>query len=428
MISARIPKGFHDSLPKDEYRRQSLISSIRNTCFLMGYMPIDTPTLEFSEILLGKGGGETDKQVYSFVDPGGRSLSLRYDLTVPLARFISQHKQDIVMPFRRFHVGKVFRGEKPQKGRYREFYQCDWDLIAESSLWGDWEVLHSILVVLDALTIPDYHVSFSHRGILPCFLKKLAIEDSHSELLRIIDKRTKIGDKACLELLENTIGKEKASPLLRLITKGASNADTFDQLQEYLSEELKDYMREIFSLIDTSEYTNRILFDPSITRGLDYYTGIVFETFFDKLPRIGSICSGGRYDNLAALYGGSDMPGVGASIGLDRLLAGLDETSSAQSSISSKHVLVCYEHTTSVSLSQTYLRTLRAQGIVAEQYPSEKTLKKQFLYAEKSNIPFVLRFDDADNGILKHLATAQTISVSDPQQLFPFIETYAESR
>ncbi len=427
MISARIPKGFRDSLPLDEFHRQSMIDTIRHTCFLMGYLPIDTPTLEYSEILLGKSGGETDKQVYSFVDPGGRNLSLRYDLTVPLARFVAQHMHELAFPFRRFHVGKVFRGENPQKGRYREFYQCDWDLIAEPSLLGDWEILHSIWAIFEQLGVENIHIHFSHRAVLPSLLGHLHVTENIAEIMRVIDKRTKIGMDACRHQLASYLETPQIEQMLSLLIAEGANADRLDQFHGILAAEQYDQIKAILDLSAESRLNTHLVFDPSITRGLDYYTGIVFETFLDDLPHIGSVCSGGRYDNLTSLYSKQAISGIGASIGLDRLIAGLTEQSKIHSPRLLRRVLICNEHDSHLSFYHSLLQELRTNTIASELFPDRKPIKKQFAYAEKATIPFVIRIADEQSISIKHIDSSASITTDQPSRLIQFIEQHASA-
>lgn len=425
MLEARIPKGFRDSMPDDEFHRQNMIETIRKACFLMGYMPIDTPMVEYSEILLGKGGGETDKQVYSFTDPGGRDLSLRYDLTVPLARFVAQHMHALPIPFRRFHVGKVFRGEKPQKGRYREFYQCDWDLIAEASIPGDWEILQSVWFIFQRLQVPDIRIHVSHRSVLPSVLQTLGVTENVAEIMRTIDKRAKIGTDNCAEQLTQYLAEDAVDTMLRLIGSTASSNELLHQLEGILSQEHYDHISSIFSMVEDQAISEHIVFDPGITRGLDYYTGVVFETFLNDFPQLGSVCSGGRYDKLAALYSKHSISGIGASIGLDRLLAGTAELSSQSLGRPSKRVLICNETHEDLMGYQSFLQQLRAHDIASELFPYDTQIKKQFTYAEKAGISFVFRMKDKRHGIIKHLASSASEEIRDLQSLLSFLERYA---
>ena len=333
MIDPVILKGFRDSLPKDEIPKKRIIRTLEDVFSSFGFVPIDTPVLEYTEVLLGKGGGETDKQIFRFSDNGGRDVAMRFDLTVPFARFMAAHHDEVGIPFRRYHISKVWRGENPQKGRYREFTQCDFDLVGADNALSDAEILTMMHRSFSELGIERYTFHLSHRGLFSTFLATLSLEDKAVDILRTVDKLRKIGGEEVRKILEEITGSaEKAEKIIAFITAGEgkdflSTLESLENLSGGESEASKR-MREIYSLLTALGIEKSFTFDPSITRGLDYYTGIVYETFLDDLPSIGSVCSGGRYNNLASLYMKEQLPGVGSSIGLDRLLAALEELGS----------------------------------------------------------------------------------------------------
>jgi histidyl-tRNA synthetase len=388
-IQPRLLKGFRDFLPEQELRRREILFSLEKTFKSFGFLPIDTPVLEYTEILLGKGGGDTDKQIYRFTDHGGRDVALRYDLTVPFARYMAAHANEVPRPFRRYHIGKVFRGENTQRGRYREFMQCDFDIVGSDGDSADFEILLLITRSLQTLGIEDFEVHFSHRGVFNNFLKKAGMEAQSSDILRTVDKLGKIGKEATLGLLEEICSKETAEQIMDFIEGGADNRTTLTQMTA-LSGGPSPESERLSRVLDAAEELGLqgAVLDPSITRGLDYYTGIVFETFLTGQPEIGSVCSGGRYNNLASLYTKEVLPGVGASVGLDRLIAALypdDE----QIEMTADILVFCLDE----RFTSPYHRMadyLRGAGFSVEVYPDAKKISSQFSYAEKKKIPVAL--------------------------------------
>ena len=389
IIEPRVLKGFRDFLPADQGLREQLIDGLKEVFRAHGFLPIDTPILEYTEVLLGKGGGETDKQVYRFEDKGGRDVAMRFDLTVPFARYMAGHLPELYLPFRRYHIDKVFRGENTQRGRYREFMQCDFDIVGTTSVSSDFEILLLIALSVERLGVEDYHIHLSHRGVFNRFLQRLGIGESSEEILRSVDKLGKIGREKTRELLTENVGENEAEEILGYIGAEGSYLETLAAMKEKVGESIEETERleKLYELADSVGIAERLVLDPSITRGLDYYTGVVFETFLDRLPEIGSICSGGRYDNLASLYTKEVLPGVGASVGLDRLVAALEELGLAQKEDRPTEVLVL---NLDESLEGEYHRiaqAFRKAGLSAEVYPDNKKLGQQFAYAEKKGIP-----------------------------------------
>ncbi len=394
LIQPKVLKGFRDFLPADEIERALLMERLVKVFRDYGFVPIDTPALEYSEILLRKSGGETEKQVFRFNDNGGRDVAMRFDLTVPLARFVAEHKSEIYFPFKRYHLGKVWRGEKPQAGRYREFLQCDFDTLGSDSAAVDFEILRLIKKALNELGVFNFKIHVSHRGIFNRFLKSLNLSEDSEEVLRIVDKLAKIGEGEVLKLLTDISSEESAKKILAYISgvnkdlKSEDFEKTLSHLENLAGGSGEDTkrMRDIYALVKAVGIEDSIVFDPSITRGLDYYTGVVFETFLTDLPSIGSVCSGGRYDNLTALYMKESITGVGASIGLDRLLAALEQLGHQKTKASFTDLLIFSLPEDDQALSYKIVNFFEAEKINAEVYPEPKKMNHQYTYAEKKDI------------------------------------------
>jgi histidyl-tRNA synthetase len=321
LIEPRTLKGFRDYLPEQAIPREALIEKARGIFRSYGFLPIDTPALEYEEILTGKGGEESDKQLYRFEDSGGRKVALRFDLTVPLARFVAQHSSELGLPFKRYHIATVWRGENTQRGRYREFMQCDFDTIGTESMVADVETILVIHDLLRSIGIERFTIRINDRKYLTTLLNSYEFTEKQVEVLRMLDKLDKIGEDGVVAGIVGLGFKDfRAQELIRALSAlelgGHFTAvdDIRDRLQGVRN-----------SVLAAGVPAERVVLDHSIARGLDYYTGIVFETRLEGLPSIGSVCSGGRYDNLAQLYTKERLPGVGASLGLDRLLAAMEE-------------------------------------------------------------------------------------------------------
>ena len=395
-IEPRVLKGFRDFLPQAEIVRRDLTEKIENSFRSFGFVPIDTPALEYADILLGKGGGETEKQIYRFKDNGERDVALRFDLTVPFARFTALHRAEITFPFKRYHIGKVWRGENTQRGRYREFLQCDFDIIGSDSPAADFEILLLIHTTLKNLGI-DITIHVNHRGLFNRFLSHIGQREKSVDVLRAVDKLSKAGEDETRKSLTELAGEENAQKILQFIKAKGGFSETLDRITELSggpspeTERLQSLRRFMSDAVDCNG-NDPFIIDPSITRGLDYYTGVVFETFLNDLPGIGSICSGGRYDNLAGLYSKSQdsISGVGSSIGLDRLIAALESLEKLPASNTCKIAIACVniEHS---GQYQALAQKLRQAGVPCEVFDqSEKQLVKQFILAEKKEMRYVL--------------------------------------
>ena len=300
MIEPVVLKGFRDSLPAQEIPKRRLMTKLESIFSMYGFAPIDTPALEYTSVLLGKGGGETDKQIFHFTDNGGREVALRFDLTVPFARFTAAHSAQLPHPFKRYHISKVWRGENPQKGRYREFHQCDFDIVGVDNAYADAEILSMMSYCFETIFQGDkgaYVFHISHRGLFNSFLDHIGAREASVEVLRTVDKLRKIGRDEVKAQLTSILGSgEKADMTLSFIEKpeGESFLDTLGRLEALCggSNSAADRLREVYTLLEAEGISSSFSFDPSITRGLDYYTGIVYETFLTGAPSIGSVCCG----------------------------------------------------------------------------------------------------------------------------------------
>ena len=391
--------GFMELLPKDQILFNKILDTIRKTYEEFGFIPLDTPLIEKSEVLLAKGGGETEKQIYRFTK-GDTDMALRFDLTVPLARYVAQHFSDLTFPFRRYHIGKVYRGEKSQRGRFREFYQCDVDIIGNGklSVVYDAEIVSIIYATFNNLGFKDFTVRINNRKILNGFFASLNVQNT-VDVLRTIDKLEKIGEKGVISelkgigLTENTIDK-----ILNFIKIQGTNQEKLQALKS-LDMHTEVFQNGIDELTTVIEYINSFgvpeknyMIDLTIARGLDYYTGTVYETFLDNYPEIGSVCSGGRYENLAEYYTTQKLPGVGVSIGLTRLFYQLKEAGLLESDTPSTltKVLVVPMDATCNEYSIKVANTLRESGIISEVYFEEVKVGKKLNYANKLDIPYVV--------------------------------------
>ena len=426
IIEPKVLKGFSDSLPTIEIQKRKIINKLESLFSSFGFVPIDTPALEYTEVLLGKGGGETDKQIFHFQDNGKREVALRFDLTVPFARFLAANYNDLSFPFKRYHINKVWRGEKPQKGRFREFYQCDFDIVGVDNSEADFEILSMMNHSFSKLGIENYKFHVAHRGLFNAFLQHLELLDDSVEILRAVDKIRKIGeDKVRQSLIEISKEEKKADLILQYIKYDEN--ETFLQTVSRLSAlsggevDHTTRMTEIYNYLDKAGIKDHFILDPSITRGLDYYTGIVYETFLTDLPNFGSVCSGGRYNNLASLYTKNELPGVGSSIGLDRLLSALVELDSPLiKGSSSSDVIIFNKGQDFYAIGNMIAATLRNNDIRVDSYLLNKKLPQQFKYAEKNFITYGIILNDetiSDGTItLKNLNTRETfdhVSIED---------------
>ena len=415
VITPRTLSGFMELLPSEQILFNQMKDKIKNSYEQFGFLPLDTPVIELSEVLLAKAGGETEKQIYRF-NKGDNDLSLRFDLTVPLAKYVALNYDKLAFPFRRYQIGKVYRGERPQKGRFREFYQCDIDIIGdgELSILNDAEIPSIIYNTFKSLGFNDFTICINNRKILNGLFNYLGLNDISVDVLRIIDKIDKIGvEETKKELLELSINPEKVDYIMQFITIDGTNSQKLQALKELridnemFSQGLNELEQVIYYIGVLNVPEKNYSIDLKIARGLDYYTGTVYETRLDSYPELGSVCSGGRYDNLAEFYTTKKLPGVGISIGLTRLFYKLNELniiSSNKKSIADVIVIPMDEKGLAYSLKVA--STLRENGINTEVYSANKKIKAKFKYADKLSIPYVIVVGDDE-------ISSNTITVKD---------------
>jgi len=422
IITPRTLKGFRDYPPHIMIPRERIMETARRVYRSYGYAPIDTPALEYLEILSGKGGEESDKQLYQFQDHGGRQVALRFDLTVPLARFIAQHFNELGTPFKRYHLATVWRGENTQRGRYREFMQCDFDTVGTRSVQADIETALVIHDLLRAIGFADFRVHINNRKVLNGLLDVLGLRDRAVPILRALDKSAKIGLEAVAREMQTAAGltEAQARRVLELTSLRGENEEVLRGLEELvrgspLGEEGVAELRDLLAAVGAAARPNCFRVDVSIARGLDYYTGTIYETFLEALPGIGSVCSGGRYDNLAALFTRQELPGVGASLGLDRLLAAMEELGMIEGVQTPAPVFLPFFESTR---RNDYLRlaaVLRAAGWGVEFYPEPKKLAQQLKYADRRGhrVALVLGEDEFQSGRcrIKNLKSGEQVEV-----------------
>lgn len=423
MIKPRTTPGVMELLPRDQIAFQRMLDVIRRNYERFGFLPVETPVFELSEVLLTKTGGETERQVYfvqstGALEQGGQpELALRFDLTVPLARYVAEHEHDLAFPFRRYQIQRVYRGERAQRGRFREFYQCDIDVIGKDALSvrHDAEMPAVIHAVFSELGVGPFTIQLNNRKLLRGFFEGVGIADGERQalVLREIDKLDKRGADAVRATLIGEGFALAADVVERIMgfvqSRSTSHADALAKL-EALGEgsqtlaQGRDELREVLELLKAYGVPEKnYAINFSIARGLDYYTGTVYETTLDEHPQIGSVCSGGRYENLASHYTKSKLPGVGISIGATRLFWQLREAGIVSTAESSVEVMVGLVDDSRLPDSLDIARRLRAAGINAEVQLEAKKLAKQFQYADRAGIRFVILFGDeeADRGVVK---------------------------
>lgn len=421
LIEPRTLRGFRDFLPEVMLVRERLMETARRVFRSYGFSPIDTPALEYAEILTGKGGEESDKQLFRFKDGGDRDVAMRFDLTVPLARFAAQHSSTLGTPFKRYHIAPVWRGENTQRGRYREFVQCDFDTIGTDSNAADIETLLVIHDLLVALGFERFTIRVNNRLILNGVLAALGLTDKTVGVLRAIDKLPKIGqDNVIAEMVEK-VGTTPDQAKQVLLTVGPQTDLAFLAATYADNEQVMQGVKRLRQLFDAAATAgipqDRIALDVSIARGLDYYTGTIYETFLTDLPSIGSICSGGRYDNLAGLFTKERLPGVGASLGLDRLIAAMEELKLLGTQTTPAPVLITQFDDERLGDYLRVARLLRAAGISTEVYPETKKLGKQLQYADKKGfrVALIAGSDEFAKGVwqIKDLKAGTSTTVEE---------------
>lgn len=402
--------GFRDTLPEQMIPRQRMIQSIKGVYEGYGFTPLDTPAVERQETLAGKYGEEGEKLMYKFTDHGGRQIALRYDLTVPLARVVGQHASDLILPYKRYQVGNVWRGESPQAGRYREFMQFDADSVGAKSAVADAEIVTMMADAMSALGA-NSTIRVNNRRILDALVIKADIKEETDARLLIssIDKAEKTGEREAIAQISGRLGERRALLIEEYLGAQGESHIKLNKIEKLLkgadgAEEGAANLREVFRLANGAGYgSEQIIFDQRIARGLDYYTGIIYETNLNDMPQLGSVCSGGRYDNLVKALGGPDLPAVGTSIGVDRLFAGLQSLGKVESKKSTAEVMIVNFNQEDAGVYMQIARSLRRNGIPTQVYSDKVKIGKQLGYADKQNIPNVVLAgpDELEKGMIK---------------------------
>ena len=389
--------GFMELMPNEQILFEQIKQKIEKIYQKFGFLPLDTPILELSEVLLAKAGGETEKQIYRF-EKGDTDISMRFDLTVPLAKYVTKNYGNLSFPFRRYQIGKVYRGERTQKGRFREFYQCDIDIIGdgELSVINDAELPSVIYNIFKELGFDDFTICINNRKILNGLFESLEQKENATDILRIIDKIEKIGKEAVIEELQKIeVPSDAINKIISFIEIDGTTDEKIQKLNK-LTQVVK-YVR-IFGIPDEN-----FKVDLTIARGLDYYTGTVYETFLNQYRELGSVCSGGRYENLAEYYTDKQLPGVGISIGLTRLFYKLNELQLIKAEKKSISEVLVVPMIEDMTVPIKIANSLRKNGINTEIFLNDKKLKAKMKYADKLEIPYVIVVgeDEINTGIVK---------------------------
>ena len=425
-VQPRTLSGFMELLPGRQIQFDRMAAIIRESFSLYGFTPLDTPLIEASEVLLAKGGGETEKQIYRF-NKGDSDLSLRFDLTVPLAKYVALNYANLAFPFRRFQIGKVYRGERAQRGRFREFYQADIDIIGDGKLdiSNDAEIPAIIYRTFTSLGLRRFQIRVNNRKILNGFYGMLDLTHKSGDIMRTVDKLEKIGEKSVRDLLtapEIGLSDEQAAEILRFIDIKGSNAQVLAALEQYrgrnekFDEGLDELGAMVKNLAGFGVPEENFALDLTIARGLDYYTGTVYETTMLDHPEIGSICSGGRFDNLAEYYTDKQLPGVGISIGLTRLFFVLEDQGylNEQLNTAPADVLIL-PMTEDMAPAISLATSLRTSNIRTQIYGEQKKFKQKMSYADKIAVPYVIFLgeDEIKDGAaaVKNMRTGEQVKL-----------------
>ena len=423
-VQPRTLPGFMELLPQEQILFNQVKEKIQKTYQKFGFLPLDTPIIEDSNVLLAKAGGETEKQIYRF-NKGENDLSLRFDLTVPLSKYVAKNYNELAFPFRRYQIGKVYRGERPQKGRFREFYQCDIDIIGDGELSNinDAELPAVIYNTFKELGFEKFTICINNRKILNGLFSSLNLKDNSADILRIIDKLEKIGKENVIQELQKlSIDDISIEKIMNFIEIQGTTDEKIQGLKELgikdemFNQGLKDLEEVVkyIRLFNVPETNFKI--DLTIARGLDYYTGTVYETFLDEYRSLGSVCSGGRYDNLAEYYTNKKLPGVGISIGLTRFFDQVYELGLIKSDKKSIADVLIVSMLDDLEYSTTVANQLRENDISVQMYLEDKKIKAQFKYADKLQVPYtiVIGEDEINQSVvtLKDMQTGSQAQVS----------------
>ena len=425
-VQPRTLSGFMELLPRQQMVMERIMEILRETYSLYGFTPLDTPIIEASEVLLAKGGGETEKQIYRFTK-GDADLALRFDLTVPLAKYVALHYNDLSFPFRRYQIGKVYRGERAQRGRFREFYQADIDIIGDGKLdvTNEAEIPAIIYQVFTRLGLHRFQIRVNNRKILNGFYAMLGLTDKAGDIMRTVDKLDKIGAEKVRDLLTaEDIGltADQAGEILTFISIQGSNQQVLSALESYRGRN-KVFDQGLDELHTVVKYLSafgvpekNFAVDLTIARGLDYYTGTVYETTMLDHPEIGSVCSGGRYDNLAEYYTDKQLPGVGISIGLTRLFYVLQEQGMLNEALNSAPAdALILPMTGDLGPAAALATQLRQAGVRTQLYTEQKKFKQKMTYADRIGVPYVLFLGDDEIAkgtvSVKDMATGEQVAL-----------------
>ena len=431
-MTPRTLSGFMELLPQPQQQMERMMDILRRTYSLYGFTPLDTPVIEASEVLLAKGGGETEKQIYRF-QKGDADLALRFDLTVPLAKYVALHYNDLSFPFRRYQIGKVYRGERAQRGRFREFYQADIDIIGDGKLdiTNEAEIPAIIYQTFTSLGLKRFQIRVNNRKILNGFYAMLGLTARSGDIMRTVDKLDKIGAEKVRTLLTDECGvsAESADEILKFIAITGGNEQVLAALESYrgrneVFDEGLDQLNTVVKYLSAFGVpAENFAVDLTIARGLDYYTGTVYETTLLDHPEIGSVCSGGRYDNLAEYYTDKQLPGVGISIGLTRLFYVLGEQGMLNPGLPTAPAdVLILPMTAELAPAVTLATRLRAAGVRTQLYTEQKKFKAKMSYADKLGVPYVVFLGDDE--IAGNVVACKDMA-SGQQTTLPFDETLA---
>ena len=426
-VNPRTLSGFMELAPRDQMKMEKMLSVLRESYSLYGFTPLDTPVIESAEVLLAKGGGETEKQIYRFLK-GDSDLALRFDLTVPLAKYVAGHYAELSFPFRRYQIGKVYRGERAQRGRFREFYQADIDVIGDGKLdiLNEAEIPAVIYQVFTRLGLKKFKIKVNNRKILNGFYAMNGMSAKAGEIMRTVDKLDKIGEQKVKQLLIDEVGMfpDKTETVLDFMAIQGSNAQVLEQLERFRGMD-PTFDQGLDELIVVTRYLRdfgvpeeNFAVDLTIARGLDYYTGTVYETEMTEHPEIGSVCSGGRYDNLAEYYTDKQLPGVGISIGLTRLFYVLNEQGLLSDEIvTSPCDALVLPMTEEVGPAVAAATALRQAGIRTQLYGEKRKFKAKMAYADKIGVPFAVLLGEDE--IAQNLLSVKEMRSGEQRKLSP---------
>ena len=418
--------GFMELLPNEQILFNKIKDTIRDSYEESGFVPLNTPIIEDANVLLAKAGGETEKQIYRFTK-GENDLALRFDLTVPLAKYVTEYYDKLSFPFRRYQIGKVYRGEKPQRGRYREFYQCDIDIIGDGklSIINDAEIPSIIYNTFNKLGFDDFTICINNRKIFNGFFKSLNLTEKSQDILRIIDKIDKIGKDKVKEELSEEVDNNSLEMIMKFLSIDGNNQEKITKLEklgvkdEIFQEGLNDLKQILKYIGDFGVPEQNIKLDLTIARGLDYYTGTVYETFLNKYRNMGSVCSGGRYDNLTEYYTDRKMPGVGISIGLSRLFFQLMDNNIISAENESISKVIVISMTEDYGYPAKVAATLRENGVKVQVNFEDQKLGKKFKYADNIKVEYAIIIGDdevqSNKVSLKNMKTGeqQTVDIEE---------------